>query len=136
MGLQGGRLLLGCTKGGPAGGHLLLGCTKRGPAASRGCHRRPEASELASRRAPLTHPPFPFHRPAGIYIYTLANIWLQFCSRALGAALISAFLSLRLLSSVVGSIIMVSPGLASCCGQVLPGGVCQQQLGWWCGPLC
>ncbi len=32
----------------------------------------------------------------------------QFCTRALGAALISAFLALRLLSAVVGSIVMVS----------------------------
>jgi len=36
----------------------------------------------------------------GIIIYTLANIWLQFCSRNLGAAVVSVFISLRLVASV------------------------------------
>ncbi|KAF8057772.1 hypothetical protein HT031_005956 [Scenedesmus sp. PABB004] len=43
----------------------------------------------------------------GLIIYTLANIWLQFCSRALGAALVSVFMSLRLVSSIVGSVVLL-----------------------------
>jgi len=43
----------------------------------------------------------------GIFIYTLANIWLQFCSRNLGAATVSVFISLRLVASILGSIVLL-----------------------------
>ena len=44
---------------------------------------------------------------AGLYIYTLMNIFLQFCTRALGALMVSIFLSLRLVASIVGSIVLL-----------------------------
>lgn len=43
----------------------------------------------------------------GIYIYTLQNIFLQFCTRALGAVMVSIFLSLRLVASIIGSIVLL-----------------------------
>jgi len=45
---------------------------------------------------------------AGLYIYTLMNIFLQFCTRALGALMVSIFLSLRLVASIVGSIVLLN----------------------------
>jgi drug/metabolite transporter (DMT)-like permease len=44
---------------------------------------------------------------AGFFIDALNTIWTQSCARVLGAAIVSLFISFRLVSSVIGSIILM-----------------------------
>ena len=44
---------------------------------------------------------------AGFFIEALNTIWTQHCSRVLGAAVVAVFIPLRLVSSLVGSIVLL-----------------------------
>lgn len=44
---------------------------------------------------------------AGFFIDALNTIWTQHCSRVLGAAVVAVFIPLRLVSSLVGSVVLL-----------------------------
>lgn len=44
---------------------------------------------------------------AGFFIDALNTIWTQQCSRVLGAAVVAVFIALRLVSSLIGSIVLL-----------------------------